>query len=342
MLLISPDSLEIAMSEHLPAELDGFRITNSKPLFGSTIKGSYLFQDLYCNRFHACFINLFSKSNHKLILLKKVPEFFILVQLRNTLKCEFSNLTTVEQHEWSINLFYAKNVFAEINLNKETIYTTFVLFIPAEVVRRLSKHYATIQRFYELQNNNTETNRLHKGNPICNFRVMDLIHAIQFDRHLISIKTYVELVIASFELLNKKNLRKQSNIEDKTLQKIYNLKTYMLDNINENFTRNDLCTRYNLSLYHIENGFSNIYNATPFLLLRFYRMSKAKHEIEKHNTELKALAAKYRYSYNAFIRAYQSIYQTHPTAHKIKSQQTNSKQFKPNKQTNNYPKNRKK
>lgn len=341
MLLISPDSLNIAMSEILPAELDSLKIANSKPLFGSTLKGSYLFQDLYCKSFHACFINLFATSYHRLILLKKIPGFFIMVQLKNTLEYEFFNLTNGNQHEWSINFFYAKNIFAEINLHKDKSYTTFILFIPSETVRRLSKPFTTIQHFYELQNDNSTISRLHKGNPICNFQVMDLIQAIQFDRHVISIKTYVELITASFELLNKKNLHKQKHVEDKALQKIYDLKEYMLERITENFTRKDLCKKYNLSLYYFENGFSSIYNAPPFVLLRFYRMSKAKHEIEKYNTGLKELAAKFHYSYNAFIRAYQSIYNQHPTIHKSKTQQETSKKLW-RKNAGNYPKVRKK
>lgn len=341
MLLISPDSLNIAMSETLPIELNDLKIFDSKPLFGSTSKGKYLFQDLYCKTFHACFINLLSFSQHKIILLKKSPQFFLMVQLKNTFECEFYTLANGNFFEWSINLFYAKNIFAEINLQKEKNYTTFILFIPAEVVKRLSKNCNTIQRFYELQNNSNLTNRLHKGNPICNFKVMDLIQAIQYDRHLISIKTYVELITASFELLNKKTLHKQTHVEDKALQKIYDLKAYMLDNIASNFSRNDLCKKYKLSLYYFENGFNSIYKAPPFLLLRFYRMSNAKYEIEKYNTGLKELAAKFHYSYNAFIRAYQSIYKAHPTTHKTKPQQVASKKlWRQNK--SNYPKVRKK
>lgn len=341
MLLISPDSLHIAMSETLPAVLDGFKISNSTPLYGSTLKGKYLFQDLYCKKFHACFINLLAATNHKIILLKKAPEFFLMVQLKNTLECEFFNLTNGQHHEWSINFFHSTNIFAEINLHKDKSYTTFILFIPPEVVRRLCKHYTTIERFYELQNDSTTTSRLHKGNPICNFQVMDLIQAIQYDRRFISIKTYVELVTASFELLNKKGIHKQKHVEDKALQKIYDLKAYMLENITDNFSRTDLCKKYNLTLYYFENGFSNIYHAPPFLLLRFYRMSKVKHEIEKHNTGLKELAAKFHYSYNAFIRAYQSIYKQHPTTHKSKTQQVASKKLWRKNKTN-YPKVRKK
>jgi AraC-like DNA-binding protein len=341
MLLISPDSLQIAMSETLPAVLDGFKIPNSKPLYGSTLKGRYLFQDLYCKKFHACFINLLAATNHKIILLKKAPEFFIMVQLKNTLECEFFNLTNGQHHEWSINFFHATNIFAEISLHKDKSYTTFILFIPPEVVRRLCKEYTTIEHFYELQNDSSITSRLHKGNPICNFQVMDLIQAIQFDRHFISIKTYVELITASFELLNKKSTPKQKHVEDKALQKIYDLKTYMLENIASNLTRNDLCKKYKLSLYYFENGFKNIYDAPPFLLLRFYRMSIVKQEIEKHNTGLKELAAKFHYSYNAFIRAYQSIYKAHPTTHKSKPQQVASKKLWRKNKTN-YPKVRKK
>lgn len=310
MLLISPEYLQIGISDTMPVHMDGYKIPDSKIIYGSTPKGSYLFQDLYCKNYHSCFIDLSASSEHKIVLLKKAPSFYIMVQLKNTLDCQFYKLSNSQYHEWSINLFHSKSVFAEITLHKLQPSSTFILFIPQEIVKRLSKDYPTIKRFHELQNEE-QTSRLIRGNPICNFKVIDLIHSIHSNEHIGS-KTYVELIKTSFELLSKKNLKKQNEVDAQILQRIYAARQYTETHTTDNITRSEICEKFNLSMYHFEQTFSKIYNASPILLLRYYRMSEVKREVKKNNTGLKELAAKYHYSYNSFIRAFQSIYKQHP------------------------------
>lgn len=321
MQLISPDSLEIALSDNLPSHLEGLKISNSKILCGTTAKGNYVFQDLYCKQYHACFINLIPNSNHKVILLKHSPDFFLMVQLENTLDCMFNKQANGYYPEWSINLYHSQSLFAEINLQAQRNCETFVLFIPNDAMKRLCKQYPQIKDFYEENNTKDITTRLIKSNPICNFQVMDCIRDIHLNR-LINSKTYIELISAAFELLSKKNLPKQTTIDEKLLQRIYNLKAFMLANITNNYTRSELCKQANLSTYHFEKSFSKIYNASPFLLLRYYRMTSVRQE--KQTTPLKELAAKYHYSYNSLIRTYQSVYKVHPTLHPKKTSKRSS------------------
>lgn len=316
MQLISPDSLEIAMSETLPPHLEGFKIPTSKVLCGTTAKGSYLFQDLYCKKYHACFIDFVPTTKHKILFLKHTPEFFLMVQLRQTLECGFNSLPTVQFPEWSINLFHSESLFAEINLQALKDCSTFVLFIPNDAIKRLSKYYPVIQKFYIDNNAKELTTKLIKGNPICNFQVMDFIRDLQAN-NFVNAKKYIHLISAGFELLSKKNLHKQTPIDEKILQRIYDVKDFLLANIKNNYTRTELCKRASLSLYYFEKGFSNIYNASPFLLLRYYKMSTIRQE--KKNKPLKELAANYNYTYNSLIRTYQSVYKVHPVWHEKNS-----------------------
>lgn len=330
MLLISPEYLQIGISDSMPAHMEGYKIPNSKILYGSTPKGSYLFQDLYCKNYHACFINLSALQEHKIVLLKNAPSFYIMVQLKNTLDCQFYKLANGLHHEWSINLFYSHGVYAEISLHRLQPSSTFILFIPQDIVKRLSKDYPLIKRFQELQNEE-QTSKLIRGNPICNFKVMDLIHSIHSNEQIGS-KTYVELIKATFELLSKKNLKKQNEVDAQVLQRIYAVREYTENHTTKNITRSEICEKFKLSMYHFEQTFSKIYNASPILLLRYYRMSEVKREVKKNNTGLKELAAIYHYKYNSFIRAFQSIYKQHPKyLHtKIRRKATSNNRFRTN------------
>lgn len=336
MQLISPDSLEIAMSETLPPHLEGLKISNAKILCGTTAKGIFLFQDLYCQKYHACFIDLLPTTKQKILLLKHTPEFFLMIQLRQTLECCFNSMPAVRYPEWSINLYHSEKIFVEINLQALKDSTTFVLFIPNDAIKRLSKYYPIIQRFYIDNNAKEITTKLIKSNPICNFQVMDLIRDLQAN-NFVNAKKYIHLINAGFELLSKKNLPKQSAIDENILQRIYDLKNFMLDNIKENYTRSELCKRASLSLYHFEKGFSKIYNASPFLLLRYYRMSTIRQQ--KKVTPLKELASIYNYSYTSLIRTYQSVYKVHPTLHENKTvKRPSTKALKPKIKNRTTPK----
>lgn len=323
MLLISPEYLGIPLAQTIPPHLIQYEVPGSLPLYGQTPKCEYLFQNLKCKPFRASFINFFSLDEHDFEVLKKAPSFFIVVQLVNTLEVEFYKLRTTRHHEWSVNLFYGKNIHSKITLQRSKDYSTFILFIPTELVKRLCKNYPTVKRFYESQQSGKHLTEKLNEHPICNFKTMDLISSLQTGQSN-NFRTYVKLSHAIFELLSKKKLQKQCYVEKGMVEKIYALKKFMVEHLTENLTRKELSEKFDLSLYHFEKTFFKIYNATPFLLLRYYRMSAVKRELQqcKHGLKeceaqqskpvLKELAAKYHYTYNAFLRAYRSIFRTNP------------------------------
>lgn len=312
MRLLSPEYLEIPLVELLPPHLENYKIPDSLPEYGKSPKGDYLIQSLHCKSFRASFINFFSLDEHEIELLQESSSFFVVVELVNTLEVEFYKLSKTLHLEWSVNLLYVKNIHARISLERSKECSTFVLFIPPDLIKRLCKNYPRVKDFYESQQSGKHlTEKLFIVHPICNFKTMDLINSLQTaqSKNLI---TYVRLTHSIFELLSKKKLQKQSYVEKSIVEKIYALKKFMVEHLTEDHTRKELSEKFNLSLYHFEKAFFKIYNATPFLLLRYYRMSAAKRELQQRNNGLKELAAKYHYSYNAFLRAYRSIHRVNP------------------------------
>lgn len=311
MDLSSPEFSQIHLSEIVPTHLDSFKIANSKPLYGTTVKGEYLFQNFYCKNIEASFLNLFSSGKHEIVLLKPITSFIVTVQLINTLNLKVYNLPPQEHLEWSINLFYTNNVNAEISLSNEKEYSAFFLFIPPGVLQRLSRGYPLIQRFYKSQSNKDVTDKLFSSNAICNFKVMDLVKSFQFGKPK-TLKPYVELIHACFDLFSSKNVLKQTKRENGTTRKIYALKKFMFEHPTEKFKRETLCAKFDLSIYYFEKSFSNIYGAPPFSFMRFCAMSEVKQELQNSNAGLKEIAAKHGYTYTSLLRTYRSVYKEHP------------------------------
>ncbi len=209
MDLMSPEFFTIGLSHSLPPHLDSRKIPNSKPLYGVTPKGEYLFQHFSLKTFHASFFTLLSTDKHEITYLKQAPSFFITVQLVNTLEYKFFNLPKSEHLEWAVNLFFASNAYAEMSLNKLQEYEAFILFVPPDIVKELSENFPLIKTFYNEQANKDGTNRLFTNNAICSFKVMDKINCFQRNEEK-TIKVYIELVNACFELLCKKTYTSKS------------------------------------------------------------------------------------------------------------------------------------
>lgn len=336
MRLTSKDSLDIAMSETLPAELERLRISNSVIQYGTTSKGTYLFQDVYCNTQHVCFINLFSKQEHEIVLTKRAPAFFIMMQLQNTFECNFHNMADSMFYEWSINLYHSQNIYATMKLQQAKDYETVIVFISNEMIRRLSKNYPIVKRFYEANNDKEQTVKLFRSNAICDFKVFDFIQDVKLNHHYINAKTYIELINASFELFNRKNVLKQSYVDSRKLQTYYDLRAYIEKHFTEDLHLPALCKMFDLTTYYFEKGFAKIYGVSPMTLLRYYKMSHVRRN--KNQIELKELAGNIHYSYNALIKAYQKVYRVHPTIHRKTLKRTPAKRLKRKNRKGNNPK----
>lgn len=311
MDLMSPEFFTIGLSHSLPPHLDSRKIAHSKPLYGVTAKGEYLFQNFSLKTFHASFFTLLSTGKHEITYLKQAPSFFITVQLVNTLECKFFNLPKSEHLEWAINLFFASNAYAEMSLNKLQEYEAFMLFVPPDIVKELSEKFPLIKTFYNEQTNKDGTSRLFTNNAICSFKVMDMINCFQRNEEK-TIKVYIELIDACLELLSKKSIPKQKHIDVETTKKIYALKKFMLEHVTEKLHRPYLCEMFDLSIHHFEKTFSHIYGVAPFSFLRFCAMSKVKELIQTTDLPLKEIAVTFGYTYTSLLRAYKAVFKVHP------------------------------
>lgn len=319
MELFSHKFRRIKLSHTVPTYLDSYRITDSKPLYGATPKGEYLFQSFSRKAFQASFFTIRSFDNHKINLLKESRSFFITVQFVNTLEIKYQNLSGGEHNEWAMNFFYSNSLLTEMSLKKSEEYETFFLFVPPPIVKELSEKFPDIETFYNTHTKQEGTDRLFTNNAICSLKVMDMINCFRRDKEK-EIKTYIELVNACIELFCKRNLRRQKHIESITIKKIYALKNFLLEAPGEKLHRADLCNKFDLTVYHFEKTFNRVYGITPFAFLRFVAMEKAKELIQTTDLPLKEIAALLGYTYTAFLRAYTAVFKVHPKSHRRKKE----------------------
>lgn len=318
MRILSPDGIELNLTEQLPSDLvESFKIPYTKPQYGSNSHGRYLLQRAKHGEIKACFIDCFSGGTHKISILRRKPAFILVVQTGNTQEFQFQNLSKSLHYEWSINLYSMPNFYCEAHLQKSKDYSTFMLFVPPIVVKRLCGNYPNIKQFYESNVDQEQAARRFEKNAICNFQIVDLVGSWRYGKPK-GLRTFVKLIHASFELLNKDHPPQHGHLDVRAVLKIYLVKQYMVQHLTETITRQSLCDQFNITVYGFETGFMNVYNVPPFALLRYYRMEAVKRELTQ-GIPLGALAIKYGYTYNALVKTYRSVYNVPPVGRRKKS-----------------------
>ena len=261
MLLLSKKHLEIHLSKEVPEKLSAYIIPTTTPLYGQTASGQYLFQKVSTPAYSVCIKNIFSNKQDTLVLVKEGASFCLLIQLENTLQYKVKN-DSIIMWEWAVNLFYTPKLYAEIPLLDHTNYTTFALFLPDYLIETFEKKYPGIA---DLKKNSTanKVQRLTKANGVCSFEIMEIIYNVLKEGFAtLTPELISDLLTKVFD--NDASLKKrQTDLNKELIQKIYALKNFLQKNLHENYSRDYLLEKFDLSRYHFNVSFAIIYHATP-------------------------------------------------------------------------------
>lgn len=311
--LISPEFDRITLSKRVPPNLESYRAPGSLPKFGSCPKCDYLIQRSRCQKYQAWFVDMLSKDAHQVNLSeKRVPSFFIMVQIANTLDWKLYNLGASQNQEWSFNLYHTPKPYAEIITQASSEYTTFILFIPDNEIQRLAKEFPDIGTFID-QARKSYSKRLFTFNQTATFEIIDWIKS--FRKGNKSIDAYKDFASACCKSFSDKVLNTQRFINEADLQRCYILRKFLLNELHINLTSKELRDKFNLTPGYVDT-FTYIYGVSPFEMHRYEKMSAARFDLQANpKMSIKELADKYGYTYNGFIKAYKAVYHEHPTAH---------------------------
>lgn len=310
--LISPEFFALPLSKTVPPHVDRYKVPGSEPAFGSSPKADYLIQKLHQGTYQAWFIDILSADAHKINILEDdIPSFFIIVQIANTLDWQLYDLPQIQNQEWSINLYCAPKIYAEVLSQPASESTTYILHLHDTEIQKFAKQFSVIEVFHDQAC--THTKKLFKHNRVCTFGIMDRIKSIRKGNK--GVGAYQELAAECFKSFADINLIKQRPIESEDLQQCYTLNKFLLNNLTVHYTRDALRDMFDLPAHYVDT-FTKIYGVSPFELHRYYKMSAARFALQESNITLKELAAIYGYSYNGFIKAYEAVYHEHPTAHR--------------------------
>lgn len=320
----TPGTPYVTLSKTVPPDFECNKVAHAEPFFGSTAKGGYLIQklsphvQLSQHHYQAWFIDLVAKAKHTInIIEESAPSFCIAVQIHNTLDCKVNDLPRIDNLEWSMNLLYFKTMFAELHLQPEKKYSTFILLVPENDVRDLAKNSSDLEEFYLKHAGKERSERLYTKNVVCTFEVLESIKA--FRDSVQELQAYRELTKSCFDVLTKKNRQLKNIVHDKELQKVYSLEQYVIEHITDKHLLELLCVKFDLSYDRLKKICHTVYNLSPAKWLRYHKFSAIQRDLRK-GMPLKAIAEKYGYDYNSLLRAYQNFFGVHANPHHLKNQ----------------------
>ena len=97
-------------------------------------------------------------------------------------------------------------------------------------------------------------------------------------------------------------------------ENIYNLVSYLINNINHNFTLEEMAKYANMTVWNLIQSFNKLYKTTPKKFFERYRLLHAKTLLQLKNMQIKEIAYEMEFeSPQTFTRWFKNIDGNNPT-----------------------------
>lgn len=121
----------------------------------------------------------------------------------------------------------------------------------------------------------------------------------------------INLVVAILEDYNQS--KEEANLAMQN-ENIYNLVSYLINNINHNFTLEEMAKYANMTVWNLIQSFNKLYKTTPKKFFEKYRLLHAKTLLQLKNMQIKEIAYEMEFeSPQTFTRWFKNIDGNNPT-----------------------------
>ncbi len=122
------------------------------------------------------------------------------------------------------------------------------------------------------------------------------------------------------QALSSLNLPAQIPINKKLTNKekiLFEIRDYILNNLENNITNNELCSLFHISERSLQNNFKNIFGFTPKRFIKLLRLNQAHKEIKNNDGTISEITTKWGFeNFGRFSKEYKQFYDILPSQEK--------------------------
>jgi AraC-like DNA-binding protein len=274
MQLLSRKQGEIELTPNIPSYLESALIPSAVQRTGLGQSGDYMFQDLAFTGGRLRVSHLVARGDETIFILDDHGGVFFQLILLDTLNCRMNGLGQLIIHEWGYNSFCTSSIFKEIILRKGHTYKMLEVKLHPDYWESVLSTYPFADDFRERARQKI-TGRLSKVHQIANPRMMAAAEKILQGSQYPLLDTITEMLSLSFDRQMKSPIKKAHKLSQEEIDRVYQIKKYLFENISRRYTLPDLAAKQNIDPYHLRKWFKAVYGMTAIELAHFERMRQA-------------------------------------------------------------------
>ena len=311
--VLSESEGNILLSDSAPTWLWEFKIPESRSITGSGAFGDLLFQEIPGNQYSIWYNNYQIKRGDRLTIIREKPVYKLRFILNNSFNYYDPKAGSVPMHERGYNLFYAPFVEEKI-IFKDRSYTNLEICFSHDYLASFAVHFTHLADWLRKTGRHVFT-RLCKINQVATADMMRCVRDLLNSPYAGELRKMhydaliKELLIMVLHQTASHPLRKIIRFTTKEVETLYELKTFLLTNMDKPLKLEQLAIMYETTPRTLKRRFFTLFGIKLYNFLLDIRMEQASKLLLETDTAIEHIAVLTGYqSFANFSTAFKKYY----------------------------------
>ena len=285
--------------------------------YGAWSQGEALIQELSLELFTLRLIEVAGTGKDELICIDGPDSIIFHMGLEGSAQLFAEGLGNMVFHERAYNYYYLPEWTMQLAVRKGSRQRYLQVKIPMFYLKTLASEFTLLDSFLatiRLQH----PVRLMRYNQICCERMMDKVVQLLAGENVAAMEYWLaELLRFSLEKACVRPNRKAVHYSQAEVDRMYAAKNLLLDEIDRNYTLQELAHQVGLNMFKLKRGFMEIFGTSAHAIQHTRRMKTAANLLHDER-KLTMLQIAQMVGYDAaasFLRAFRQYYGHYPSGH---------------------------
>lgn len=311
--VLSESEGNIVLSDSAPVFLWEYQIPGSRSIIASGAFGDLLLQETPGNQYAVWYNNYQIKRGDRLTIIRDEPVYKLRFILNNSFNYYDPTVRSVPMHERAFNLFYTPSVQEKISFKDKT-YANLEIHFSYEYLASFAAHFSHLADWLRKTERHIPA-RLCKINQVATVDMMRCIHELLHSPYTGELRKVhydalvKELLIIVLQRVATHPLRKMIRFTTKEVETLYEIKTFLLRNMDKPLKLEQLASMYKVTPRTLKRRFFTLFGVKLYNFLLDIRMEQASMLLLETDTSIEHIAALTGYqSFANFSTAFKKYY----------------------------------
>lgn len=311
--ILSESEGNIALSDSEPTWLWEYKIPESRSITASGAFGDLLFQETSGNQYSVWYNNYLIKRGDRLTIIREEPVYKLRFILNNSFNYYDPKVGSIPMHERGYNLLYAPITQEKISF-KDKAYSNLEIHFSHDYLAAFAAHFTHLADWLRKTERQVST-RFCKINQVATGDMMRCVHDLLNSPYTGELRKMHydalvrELLIMVLYQTATHPLRKIIRFTTKEVETLYEIKNFLLTNMDKPLKLEQLAQTYDVTLRTLKRRFFTLFGVKLYNFVLDIRMKQASMLLLETDTSIEHIAILTGYqSFANFSTAFKKYY----------------------------------